>query len=257
MVDKFSATGAYINQITGRCAAEKELLPCKLIRFTKGEPGNKGITVDPTGKVWFVDGEGNIDEFGDGLENEYISTCQTGFGGGEVGVDAEDKLYMKVGGYRAVKVDSTCEVVTTPFGTGEFIADIAVDPGGNPSDRGGGEVYIDYGTVIEALGLGGSQIETFGLGDLGNDVFEASRGVGVDGGNGTVYATDVAAKKVVIFGAVTLPSVVRLSPSEQTPRSVTLNGSVNPEGFPVTSCVFEYVPASEYEPEAANRYPNS
>ena len=267
VVDKFSATGTYINQITGRCAAEKELLPCKLIPFGKGEFGIVGVAVDPTGNVWVVDGEGNIDEFGDGLENEYIRTCKTGFGGEGVGVDAEDDLYMNVGSYRgAIKVDSACQVVTTPFGrTGEFITDLAVDPGGNPlSDRGGGEVYIDYGTVIEALSLDGSQIETFGLGDLAvNEFGEASRGVGVDGGSGTVYATDNAVHnpheppqppRILIFNAITLPSVVLGPLSEQTPRSVTLNGSVNPEGFPVTSCVFEYVPASEYEPDVSNPY---
>ena len=272
VIDKFSATGTYINQITGRCEAEKELLPCKKskpIPFGKGEFGIVGVAVDPTGNVWVVEGEGNIDEFGDGLENGYIRTCKTGFGGEGVGVDAEDDLYMNVGSYRgAVKVDGACGIVTSPFGrTGEFITDIAVDPGGNPSDRGGGEVYIDYGTVVEALSLGGSQIETFGLGDLVPNAFgEASRGVGVDGGNGTVYATDNAGDippalpqppRVVIFNAITLPSVVLGPLSEQAPRSVRLNGSVNPEGFPVTSCVFEYVRASEYEPEAANPYPNS
>ena len=51
-----------------------------------------------------------------------------------------------------------------------------------------------------------------------------------------------------------LPTVNVEPLSEQRPKSVTLNATVNPEGKPVGSCVFEYVIASEYEAGAANPY---
>ena len=82
---------------------------------------------------------------------------------------------------------------------------------------------------------------------MANQFGEASKGIAVDAGNGVVFASDVVENDVVFFDPVTLPTVSLTALSEQTPKSVTLNGTVNPEGSPVTSCEFEYVPASEYE----------
>ena len=60
----------------------------------------------------------------------------------------------------------------------------------------------------------------------------ASKGVAVDASNGKDGVRErFRANNVSVFDAVTLPGVSLGALSEQTPRSVTLNGTVSPEGF--------------------------
>ena len=252
VIDKFSETGAFVGQITGRCAAEKESSPCpksKEIPFTKGEFGVNGVAVDVAGVLWVDEYNGSIDDFTDALDNEYIRTVQQTSGQLALGVDAEDNLYIQNGAEGVGKFTSSGKLLVDPFGRGQKegrVNGIAVD--GNTKS-----VYIDYTTEIEALTEGGSKLESFGAGHLESNQFgEASRGVAVDASNGTVYATDVDTNSVSIFDAVTLPTVAVTALSEQTPRSVTLNGTVNPEGSAVTLCVFEYDTREYKEGEGAH-----
>jgi DNA-binding beta-propeller fold protein YncE len=250
VIDKFSETGAYVGQLTGRCEAEKESPPCGKSKLIPFGSGIRGVAVDTTGMLWVAEFQGNVDNFSEALVNEYISTRETTSGLSALGVDSEDDLYLQTGGYKVTKYTSSGKELLNPFGFPEeyLTHGVAVDPTAS-------EVYIDYNTKIEAFTLGGSQIESFGSGALAVDQYgQASQGVAVDASNGTVYATDFTANDVVVFDAVTLPSVALAALSEQRPRSVTLNGTVNPEGSPVTSCEFEYVAASEYEPGASNPY---
>jgi hypothetical protein len=255
VIDKFTETGEYVGQLTGRCEREKESPPCtssKFIAFAPGQEGIVGAAIDPTGMLWVDESNGSIENFNDALVNEYISTRETVFGSGisNLEADAEGNLYLSRGHAGNIKVNDSGETLVNPFGVIENTSDIAVDPTH-------GEVYTDYGTAIGAFTLGGLEIEQFGSGDLALGQFPpstASRAVAVDASDGTVYASDFAASDVVVFDAVALPSVSLGALSEQTPRSVTLNGTVSPEGSPVTSCVFEYVAASEYEPSASNPY---
>jgi hypothetical protein len=76
-------------------------------------------------------------------------------------------------------------------------------------------------------------------------------GIGVASG-GDVFLSDAAAGEVVEYGSlVTLPDVVTGLASEKRPTSARLNGSVNPEGLPVTECAFEYGETTGYGNEAA------
>ena len=257
VIDKFSETGVYLGQLTGTCEANEESPPCsksKLIPFPAigggEESGISGLAVDSTGTLWVGVEEGSIYNFSDGLVNGYISSRITHFGTGigAFAVDSEDNFYIKTAVHEAAKVTSAGGLLLLPFGfdEGEVVSGIAVDPVA-------GEVYIDNLTTIGAFTLGGSQIERFGSGHLPAESkypSEASLGVAVDGADGTVYASDVAANDVSVFDAVTLPTVGLTALSEQTPRSVTLNGTVNPEGSPVTSCVFEYDTREYREGEA-------
>ena len=253
VIDKFSETGAYVGQITGAtCETATELPPCaksKLEPFHRGESGIEGIAVDPKGALWADEFPGNLYEFGDGLDNEYIRTVQQTSGQLALGVDAEDNLYIQNGAEGVGKFTSSGKLLVDPFGRGQKegrVNGIAVD--GNTKS-----VYIDYTTEIEALTEGGSKLESFGAGHLESNQFgEASSGVAVDASNGTVYATDVDTNSVSIFDAVTLPTVAVTALSEQTPRSVTLNGTVNPEGSAVTLCVFEYDTREYKEGEGAH-----
>ena len=101
VIDKFTETGTYVSQLTGRCEAEKESLPCgksKFIPFTKDKSGIVGVAVDQAGMLWVDELSGRIYKFGDGEVNEYISSYETIYGGGlgPFAVDSEDNLYMKI-----------------------------------------------------------------------------------------------------------------------------------------------------------------
>ncbi len=96
-------------------------------------------------------------------------------------------------------------------------------------------------------------IESFGSGHLvQNNVGQTVGGVAVDASDGNVYATDRSQNDVSVFDAIVLPTVIPPLPSEQSPRSVTLNGTVDPEGSSVTSCVFEYDTRGYKEGEGAH-----
>ncbi len=229
VIDKFSPEGVYLGQLTGAGT------PGGL--FETGETGITGVAVDPNGTLWVSKFSGPIYSFSDELANKYVSERETAFGGAREGlaVDAEDNLYVNEEGEFA-KVNSSGGTLLAPFGGDEKAY------GGAAVDPVGGEVYLDNLETIEAFSLSGEPIEAFGSGHL-----TFSKGLAIDTGNGTVYATDRSSNDVVVFDRVKLPTVKIEPASEQGPRSLTLNGTVNPEGEPVTSCVFEYATAAEYE----------
>ncbi len=233
VVDKFSPSGTYEGQLTGT--------PSGAFNFSVY---GGGVAVDPSGVVWVVQSSsGEIDSFSDALSNQYLSKRTTEFGTGlreDLAAYSENNIFIDWS-YIA-EVNSAGGTLSNPFGSAEKASGVAIDP----IER---KVYVDYERKIGAFSLSGEQIEPpFGSGHL-----TASAGVAVDTGNGTVYATEKG-DQVEIFDAVHLPTVVVGALSVQQPRSVTLNGTVDPEGKAVTSCEFEYVAASEYEPGAADPY---
>ncbi len=241
VIDKFNPTGEYIGQITGAST------PGGLFEPPGSEAWRaiRGVAVDPAGTVWVTTQGGPIYSLTNAVENKYSSERSTVYGGAEenLGVDGEDNLYFNDGGGEFAKVNSTGVKLSNPF-CGDLNAFwVAVDPAGR-------EVYLDSRRGIEACSLSGESIESFGAGHL-----TSSTGVAVDSSNGTVFASAAEQNDVAIFEAILLPSVVVTAPVEQQPRSVTLTGTVNPEGKPVTSCVFEYATAEEFE--ASKTYAHS
>ena len=231
VIDKFSADGSYEGQLTGTPSGpfEREDNPRSI----------SGVAVDPSGNVWVTSKGGPIYSFTDAFANQYSSERETKFGGtneGGLAVDSEGNIYFRSGGI--IKVNSAGEALVDPFGGSESaLGGVAVDPVG-------GEVYVDDATTIGAFGLDGSAIERFGSGHL-----SFSAGGAVDSSDGTVYGADREGDQgdqVAVFNAVHLPTISTGLVSEQQPRSVTLNGTVNPEGLAVSSCVFEYGSTSAY-----------
>ncbi len=208
--------------------------------------------MDPTGSL-LVSTNAVIYTFSNASINQDSAAYKTPFGGGPLAVDAEEDLYIDPGGAQVVKLNSSAETLSAPFGQDTEAWRVAVDPVGQ-------EAYLDNGrenngagkSTITAFTLSGTPIETFGLGHInGPDGVAASDGIAVDAGDGAVYATD-RADQVVSFEAITLPTVSLMAASERSPRTVTLQGSVNPEAKPVKSCVFEYDTREYKEGEAAH-----
>lgn len=248
VIDKFSAMGAYLGQITGtpECTVTH---PCKSGGpFEAGESSLraiKGVAVDVYGTLWVSTRTGPIYSFSNAVENKYVSELETSFGGaseGGLAVDSEDNLYINTGGVFS-EVSSSGEILANPFCGVNKAYRAAVDPVGM-------EVYLDGLESIDACSVDGTPIES----DLSGSPFPSfgtghltfSKGVAVNASNGTVYASDQTANDVAVFEGIVLPTVVVGAPIERSPREVTLNGTVDPNDKSVTSCVFEYGTTSAY-----------
>ncbi len=262
VIDKFSPTGAYISQLTGTPVITRPSGETAGGPFESGNSSDRsieGVAVDPDGTLWVTTYNAPIYSFNEASSNVYASERETVYAGTAgsrgLGVDTEDNLYFNHVGF-FVKVTSAGKTVSNPFGGDENPFAIAVDPVAGEVYLANDEKGTGFGEGVEAFGLDGSPIESsqngapfpgFGVGSFG---FGA--GIAVNTSTGTVYVTDRRNNDVVVFEAVSLPSSSVGVPSEQQPRSVTLNGTVNPEGKLVTSCVFEYDTRPYVQGEAAH-----
>jgi DNA-binding beta-propeller fold protein YncE len=218
VIDKFSASGEYLGQLNG---------------FGKGEfeaTSVEGLAVDSLGGLWIVEQEGYIYDYTNELTNKLVQKVLTEFGSGlqnGLAVDAEGNIYITTG--LIVEVNGNGLTVANPICGAEAAFGVAVDPIAR-------DVYVlNQGSVgVKECALENLLVESFGAGD-----FKLSHGIAV-AGDGSVYVTDVTSDLVAVFATVKLPTVAVEPLSGQTPRSVILNGTVNPEGEEVTSCVFEY-----------------
>ncbi len=258
VIDKFSPTGAYEGQLIAPSSVYEDEYS-EFENLIKEEMLT--VAVDPHGVVWVVQqvtfqaGHRHllteyehigdyVESFSDALSNEYLSTRKTAFGSlFGLGVSSEDNLYFYAGSGRFVETNSAGESLANPFGGDEkALFGVAVDPVG-------GEVYLDNETSVEAFSLSGAPIESCQVGStgcFGSGHLTHSMGVAVDASDGNVYATDGTQDDVSFFEAFIQPEVEVGPLSGQSPRGVTLNGSVNPESRPVSSCVFEYGATSAY-----------
>lgn len=247
VIDKFTETGVYLGQVTET--------PSGTFAGTPGSAVQLSVAIDPHGELWVAyhsASSGEVAEtysFNDALANEYLSARTTELGEGRsFAVDSNDDLYLYQNNIRGnvhpegvvLKTNSSGETLLgDQFAYEGEALGVAVDSTGN-------EIYVDQPEWIDTYDSNGDLIERFGSGDLTDD----GTGVAVDNGNGMVYVADGRADQVVAFNAVHVPTVGMTPVSEQEPRSLTLNGTVNPEGELVASCVFEYDTRAYEEGEA-------
>jgi sugar lactone lactonase YvrE len=170
-------------------------------------------------------------------------------------VGSTGKVYLANPKEKAVDVYSNEDVLEeaatitgseTPAGAGSF-EPIAV--GVDPSN---GEVY-----VVDAANKAVDEFSSVGkyLGQIKEAKPEAALvnplGVAVNA-SGDVYVSDGGAAAVDVFGPdIMVPAVHTGLPTEVTGSSVTLNGTVNPEGVEVTDCHFDYGTTASYGQTAA------
>ncbi len=169
-------------------------------------------------------------------------------GAGGLAVGPTGKVYLANPAEKAVDVYSNADVLElatitgseTPGGAESFEPiDVAVDPST-------GEIY-----VVDAANKAVDQFSSVGkyLGQIKeakpSEPLVTPLGVAVNS-TGHVYVSDGAAKVVDVFGLdVVLPDVTTEAATEPKQTSVTLNGTVNPDGIPLSECYFEY-DTSEY-----------
>lgn len=212
-VDKFSASGTYLGQITGTCPAEGETqaggecLPSKAAVTAFGPL--KGVAVDPKGRVWVyqeIEEEvGYIDAYSDAQPNTFLSSRKSKPDTPEPGfaVNSEDDFYVAhQEQLRIAKLNSKGESIQAYEAKGN--TGVAVEPSSDDVSSNN-DVYIDTGNPeegapeIRVLTPNGTEIETFGEAQLAD---HGGTGIAVsyaDISSGDVYVADSTAGKVDIF----------------------------------------------------------
>ncbi len=153
-------------------------------------------------------------------------------------------LYVTAGGNveeydsSGIPVDQTAgpNVGTNILIGSEVAFAVAVDTSTNDvyvSERGGNlAVYESSGAPLSQLGF--------------NTGLFVSFGIAVDSSTHTVFASDPSNMVVDVFALVTPPAVTTGQATGVTVSGATLEGTVNPEGLPLTSCEFEYGTGGSY-----------
>jgi hypothetical protein len=256
VVSKFEADGTLVTswgsggQLDGSTATEGPF----------GEIG--GIAVDSVGSLdvfRFEPEPGQIFQFDE--DGTFSATLEVSSGSspGGFAVDPSGNFFKTNGTPRVQKLDPSGGDTVPPYGrvsasesnaglavydsTGELFV-VLTNGSINRYEFGPlGEVVLPEGscTPAPAPSEGCPPTETISAGVLG-----AGGGLATDSTLKTVYAADPGADSVFAFTSVTSPTPITEAPSGLGTEEATLNGSVNPNGVPLTECFFEY-DTVEYE----------
>ncbi len=230
LVSKFSSTGVFLSSNNGSTAPHGPF----------GELG--GVAVDSGGDLWVYASTGrtgNMFEFapGGGFITEWNSESTIDAVG--IAVDPSTNLYIGSFFPGVAKFSRS----GTPSG---LVEENSV-PTGIGVDPFTGDLYVDEGSTIRHYlpscePANGPCTAADSFGNL-----QAGAGVGVDSSSNVVYVAEAATDKVDSFAPAILPDVTTGAVSQNTTGTgVTLNGSVNADGIPVTSCEFEYGTSTSY-----------
>jgi hypothetical protein len=155
----------------------------------------------------------------------------------DVDVDAIGNVYVVDNGQARVRKYTSAGALDSTVATGGSAYSVAVHrgPAGDilvGSNDGGG-----YHVSVYPAG-GGAATSSFGLGSIASN---AGNRVGVNYSTGRVYVTETGTGMVRMFVPPPSLPIATTDPATAVDyRSATLEGRVDPEGFELTSCVFEY-----------------
>jgi hypothetical protein len=267
VVDVFEASGGYVCQITGAGSATTSASECDASApgtpagvFGEGEPA--AVTVDQaTGELYVFDSVHRVvDVFNAG--GAYLRQVTAA---GAPSGSFESSRSMAVNdssGDLLVAEGETIRMFAAT--TGAYLetwdGSAASNPPGTPSgsfagvavaanDATGVVFNADGGNrVVEQLAAGGGYLGQI-AGIAGAGGFSSPQNVAVEQATGDVYVLDGATPPVVdVFGGtqVVVPDVRTGVASGVGATSVTMNGTVNPDGVEVKSCRFEYGTSAAY-----------
>lgn len=232
-IDKFSATGAYLGQIT------------------KGAGGAAlgriyGVAVGTAGEVWVYQESPQevveIAEYSDGAVNELVTSHESQAGGVPepgIAVDSLGDVYVVHRDRRIVaKLNDMGELLEESL---EEFGGIEEEASGIAVDLATSDVYIAHAEVVSAFDANGSSLETFGAGHLTAPGALAVNYATSGTTSGDVYVAEPQDNDVVIFSQAIIPDVSVGSVSAfPSTTSATLTGTVDPDGTTVTGCEIEY-----------------
>ncbi len=255
-IDKFNSKGEYLGQITGPFAGE-------LLGFALAANGDVRVAVSAESHGLSE----KIDLFDNSITNNFITQVEAAeakydFASGRppehsFAVGPTGDYYMLFECGCAEKFGPTLiGLGRVDSGPGDVDVAVAVDPVT-------GHLYVDDQSSVAEWDTGGmdgsekiprdrteslpsaalvSSFSALGL----SGVVAQQGGIAVDGANGDIYVSNPAEHNVYVF-ASTPPAVVAGSAANVSETGATLQGSVDPRGVLVTSCVFEYEKAPEAE----------
>jgi DNA-binding beta-propeller fold protein YncE len=232
VIDKYSATGKYLGQITAAGPAGE-------IPFQT--EGLDGVAVDPEGGVWVYREEPVADGFDDATPNGFVEEVHLGSALGKPGVAVDSKgnfyvRYLGSGKTPIAKDAPTGNVLIKEVDPKDSSA-VAVDQGSNDS-------FIDNLTSIRVSNSEGEELERLGE-EKGVKHLVEGAGIGVDSATESIYAADAGVDQVVVFGpqVPSVPTIEGESITEVTAESAVLGAEVNPQsetGEGPTEYQFEY-----------------
>jgi hypothetical protein len=232
VIDKFSAAGEYIGQIT-----EANGEP-----FNFGEGG--GLAVDTEGHlVVFQQGNsfnGVLDRFSNTAANAFLAQTQVssppgrGFLAPGLALDGEGNVYL-----RSRLVTSLVEKFNSTGSTRLIERLDEEDSSGLAADQRSGDSYLDNVSTLAAFGPTGTELQRLAVPG------EHGAGVAVDSApsSETVYVVDSQAGVVDVYSPQqpSAPTVESESLSAVTADSADLEGLLNPRGA-ATTYTFQYGP---------------
>jgi hypothetical protein len=245
VIDKYTANGEYIDQLTGTPSRRFAALHFAGERV-RG-PGTS-VAVDTTGRLWVTFRDENeirsyVAGFDDGVQNGFLSepgeVRGNAFSEG-LAVDSRDNLYFRyseagpsaVEKFTAAELDRA-EILNREVGDRDVGGEGAEWPAVESSS---GDVYLGQGKRVSRFTSEGLLLERLGEGHL-----TMAAGIAVDSASGTVYVVDFATDTVELYALEEpgIATVGREAESEVSSDSVTLAGEINPRGAAV-EYHFEY-----------------
>jgi hypothetical protein len=274
LVDIFSEEGEYLGQISGAGTAPfgAGIRPC-------------GVAVDPPGDLFVADwGESKIYKYGaaahNPLENEdwertlsdprYSGPCNLAAG---VDSSAGELFVNRSHGFAGNSISrlNGATGVFEGFVDGGEYSLLSIDPAGGHLYAFSAEPTLRTDAEIEE-GKAGNELREFEAaatlpGELISVASQYSpqgsgisaQGIAVDGASGTIYESRTgsgnAGFKIDTYGPLlTLPDVTTGPPEVSGNTSVTLTGTVDPDGLALEECFFEYLSDAEYQANLGNRF---
>jgi DNA-binding beta-propeller fold protein YncE len=247
VVDVFDATGTYLCQITGSStpSASECNGPTGSATPAGGFSSPSGITVDQaTGEVYVSDPRNSVVDIfstsGAYLRQISLTSIPSGFEQ-EVGTVAVDdfngRVYVPDSRPGVVyEFDAAGDYITTwtgsntPEGSFGTVVSLAVD-------NATGTIYVtaefEEHSATDVFDSSAEYVTQF------SHSYDNPKGTAVDQASGNVYVSENGPTVVYILGPqITLPDVVTGSVSSLSLQSVTLNGTVNPDGAGPATCQF-------------------
>ena len=216
--------------------------------FPKASPPDSGwtaVAVDPGGHLWAA-----LSEPHDRNIREFNSA------GVELGkLDLDALGFIPFGDYViSLAFDATGDLyLSSNDGVWKLAAPAYQDPVEiNPApgaaltvDRSTGDLYVAHEKQIDRYRADGALLEQFPASPPAGNF----SGIAIDEASKAVYAyeDEPGTRRVDVFKASTLPDLATAPLSDPTETTVTLHGSVHPDGLALSGCEFEWVSEEAFQ----------
>jgi hypothetical protein len=255
-VDRFSAIGTFLCEITGKTPISKEEqeVECHGAAGSLTPDGSiepSGIAVDATGNVYVADdAHALVDKFSE--TGEYLGQIKDSHISNEIGtiaVGSAGSLYVT----NLQVIGGTVDDVVKFDAAGTFVSVLDTHfPLGVGVDPQTGNVYVHEDDGREPRHEEIAEYDSAGvLLDVTPTPHAPALGLAVNGATGELYESGLGSGSVAIYsGDIAVPTVVALPATEITETTATLVGHLDPDaahnGGEITSCEFEWGETTAY-----------